>query len=447
MSTSQYYESEGGRTQKETELAQRVTHCLEGKNFVRLLPERDVTPEPSGNSATALSSGKYVTTMIQNIYNRAEYNRGLVTKTLLNAVNEVVMPDYEFVEIAPRQVEGSDAWEINLRERAGELVPLSASGSGLKTILCVVALLSLAPRLLAQDRSASIFAFEELEGHMHPALLRRLLSYVVKRIRKENSILFLTTHSNVVIDYFAADPEAQIVHVTKNDRGESVCSAVTRYLEHRDVLDALDCRASDLLQSNGIIWVEGPSDRTYVKRWIELHSNGELREGTHYQCAFYGGRLLSHLDAAQPSPEENDFLSILRVNRNAAVLIDSDRASPGSAINATKQRICDELESSRGYCWVTNGREIENYLPRSAIAIAADQQMSVDLQPFEDIGEFLERHGRDIGKRFERTKTAFAVRAAAATELKDISGVMDWSERMTELCLRVREWNRLPATE
>ena len=45
--------------------------------------------------------------------------------------------------------------------------------------------------------------------------------------------------------------------------------------ELRDVLvDDLGIKASDILQSNGIIWVEGPSDRIYINKFrTYLHKN------------------------------------------------------------------------------------------------------------------------------------------------------------------------------
>ena len=36
--------------------------------------------------------------------------------------------------------------------------------------------------------------------------------------------------------------------------------------DNYDVLDDLGAKASDIFQSNGIIWVEGPSDRIYIKK-------------------------------------------------------------------------------------------------------------------------------------------------------------------------------------
>jgi putative ATP-dependent endonuclease of the OLD family len=142
--------------------------------------------------------------------------------------------------------------------------------------------------------------FEELENNLHPALQRRLLSYI-REFSIENSIpIFLTTHSSVFIDFFSRDESAKIIHVT-SDGSVSRTEVAQTFIKHNSIIDDLDVRASDLLQANCIIWVEGPSDRIYVNRWVELESSGTLKEGQHYQCVFYGGRLLSHLSAAGPN--------------------------------------------------------------------------------------------------------------------------------------------------
>ena len=149
----------------------------------------------------------------------------------------------------------------------------------------------------------------------------------------------------------------------------------SEYLTNRAILDDLDIRASDMLQANAIVWVEGPSDRIYLRRWIDLYAKGAIKEGTHYTVMFYGGKLLSHLHVLPPE-QEQEFISLLSINRNAAVIIDSDRKStkkngasgvrkPKLNINATKRRISDEIERTEGFVWITEGREIENYIPNS----------------------------------------------------------------------------------
>ena len=121
----------------------------------------------------------------------------------------------------------------------------------------------------------------------------------------------------------------------------------------------LGYRASDLLQSNCIIWVEGPSDRIYLNHWIGTVAS-DLVEGLHYSIMFYGGRLLSHLSALDP--EVDGFISLRRLNRNISIVIDSDRLAHDKPINETKLRVSSEFDSGPGFAWITQGREIENYV-------------------------------------------------------------------------------------
>ena len=121
----------------------------------------------------------------------------------------------------------------------------------------------------------------------------------------------------------------------------------------------LGYRASDIVQANAVIWVEGPSDRIYLKHWINVAAP-QLVEGIHYSIMFYGGRLLSHLSA--DDEEITEFIKLRDLNRHLAIVMDSDKPSPHARINSTKQRLKDEFSRGRGVAWVTKGREIENYI-------------------------------------------------------------------------------------
>ncbi len=296
------------------------------------------------------------------------------------------------------------------------------------------------------DLSKWVFAFEELENNLHPALQRRLYEYLRERVRKDGITLFLTTHSPVVIDLFAGDDDAQILHIT-NDGTEARVKRVFQYDEHCGILDDLDVRASDILQANGIIWVEGPSDRLYMNRWIHLWSNGELQEGLHYQCVFYGGRLLSHLSADDPDEaSEREAIEILRVNRNAIVLIDSDRKSADQQINATKRRVVAEIKAIKGLAWVTRGREVEHYLPASAFSAAygGDRQGPKDI--YAELAPYLRGIKPGEGKRFERDKAGFAARMLPHLTRESLAQHLDLAERLDEVCAAIRRWNQLPGT-
>ena len=102
--------------------------------------------------------------------------------------------------------------------------------------------------------------------------------------------VFLTTHSSTALDVFGMSKESQIIHVT-HDGEAAKAFRITAHFDQLSVVSELGAKPSDLLQANGVVWVEGPSDRIYLNRWIELYSDGELTEGRDYQCAYYGGSI------------------------------------------------------------------------------------------------------------------------------------------------------------
>src|SRR5436190_5125547 len=87
-----------------------------------------------------------------------------------------------------------------------------------------------------------------------------------------------------------------------------------------DAARELGARASDIVQSNSAVWVEGPSDRIYLNHWMRAMDQS-LVEGVHYSILFYGGKVLSHF-TAEHDPEVNDLVSMLAANRNSAIIMD-----------------------------------------------------------------------------------------------------------------------------
>jgi len=346
------------------QLAHQNQNPFQGYISKKLLADRDINPEKD-DSIGMDANGNGATNTIQHFLNKAGLPTQLVDETLLSKLNEIFEPDATFTDIDVQQLEDK-RWEVYLEEAEKRAIPLLQSGSGLKTILLVLVCLYLIPRVENRPLGQYLFGFEELENNLHPALQRRLLLFLREVAVREGCRFFLTTHSNVAIDLFANDGRSQIIHVT-HDRQQATVRTVTTYVDNRGILDDLDVRASDLLQANGVVWVEGPSDRLYFNRWMDLVSGGEIREGAHYQCVFYGGRLLAHMSGADPDVDTSEAVKIFEVNRNAIVILDSDRREPGQALNETKRRIISEIEEVGDMAWVTAGRDVENYLPISAL--------------------------------------------------------------------------------
>lgn len=125
----------------------------------------------------------------------------------------------------------------------------------------------------------------------------------------------------------------------------------------------------------------------------------DIEEGQHYSIMFYGGRLLSHLSAQDR--ETDQFIDLLRINRNVAVVIDSDRREKGKRINETKRRIREEIDKIGGFCWITEGKEIENYFSPEEIAQAISRIASYEVHSMDEPGQFGRplRHYKKIGTR------------------------------------------------
>ena len=241
-----------------------------------------------------------------------------------------------------------------LVEMDGKILPLQSLGTGIYEVIILAA--------AATIKENQVICMEEPELHLHPLLQKKLINYLQE---KTNNQYFITTHSA----HFLDTPDVSIFHVNY----ENGCSIVNRVeTDHHKttVLSDLGYKPSDLLQTNCVIWVEGPSDRIYLNYWIQCFSP-ELKEKIHYTIMFYGGGLLSHLSVSDSENENdsdledlNDFISLLKISRNTVVMCDSDKKNTNDSLKPANERIKSEFENSefQGFHWITDGREVENYL-------------------------------------------------------------------------------------
>ncbi len=231
----------------------------------------------------------------------------------------------------------------------GKVLPLSSLGTGIHEVI----ILASAATLLEN----SILCVEEPELHLHPLLQRKLIQYLASN-KTSNQYIF-TTHSAHLLD----TEDTEIFHV-RNIDGKTTVEAISSTKDKSRICHDLGYKASDILQANCLIWVEGPSDRIYLKFWLESVDE-TLVKGIHYSIMFFGGRLFSHItanDNEDMKRELNDFISVRNLNRHSCIFFDSDKDKFDAEINETKKRLKEEFDEGEGFAWVTAGRETENYV-------------------------------------------------------------------------------------
>lgn len=317
----------------------------------------------------------------------------------------------------------------------------SSYGTGVhELIILVTAILSI---------ENAICCIEEPEIHLHPALQREFIKFITTETSNQYVI---STHSPTFINsHIDMSPEIaaqiQVFHLQLKD-GATVGYPVLEDTHSLSVLTDLGVRASDLLQSNCVIWVEGPSDRIYLNHWLRLVAPN-LIEGLHYSIMFYGGRLLSHLSVDRKIPQDDvpeELIDVLRINQHAIVIMDSDRKQPRSRINNTKIRVRNECKNSGGLCWITDGREIEHYLPSAVIEETlpdlVEKRVSVTIGDYDDFGEKIDAilNGSRIKPiKYSSNKVKYARKFIQYFKADHISDSLQ--KQLNQVVDKIRAWN------
>ena len=221
----------------------------------------------------------------------------------------------------------------------------------------------------------SLVLLDEPDAHLHPSLQRVVLSEIAKIAKERRLQVIIATHSPVLINPRLTERHGAKVFLAAHGR-------VVSLAEGRSALDALGVRSSDFVHANGVIWVEGPSDRLYIAHWLSLYNDSigrELVEGVDFVFGFYGGATIKHVSLTN----DGGRLPLRSINRNYFFVIDSDISDADGRIGPEKQRILEEAIEIGGptSVWITQEYTIENYLPGSysAYILMKDGRTSVKM--------------------------------------------------------------------
>ena len=221
-------------------------------------------------------------------------------------------------------------------------------GDGLQTLITL-----LYPMYVNKDNQAQFF-IEEPGIHLHPKLQRKLISCFKNEVF-ENIQLFLSSHSSIFIN----DKDVSLFVMERKDE-KSFVRKISKESDKVGSLDHLGYRASDLFMSNYIIWVEGASDKIYIRKMIS-QKDSSLEEGKHYSFMQFSGTGYTDLFLNE---HDSELKSVSSMNPNFGIIMDSDRSKASDNLDANRTKIVELFDRIGKFCWVTQLREIENYIPK-----------------------------------------------------------------------------------
>jgi len=209
---------------------------------------------------------------------------------------------------------------------------------------------------------------EEPENNLHPAFQNIFVKTLAENefLKKKNLKIFINTHSNhILVNSYLSPEDINVMVFSKRDQDTTSIASFSD--DKKSTLDLLGVLNTSVLISNCLIWVEGITDRLYVKAFLKAYLDSlknkdqVIREGLDYCFIEYGGSSIVHYDFNETG--ENTMSSDIEAfysNNRILVLADHDN-SEGKSIHFSKFK-------NKHFVYLDTGLpEIENILPNEIL--------------------------------------------------------------------------------
>lgn len=183
--------------------------------------------------------------------------------------------------------EGLDTVHVKIGEE--KQFPIYDLGDGLQQLIIVTF-------NMFMEKERCLFFIEEPDLDMHPAMQRTLIETMLANPQHQ---YFLTTHSNHLLDV-TLDNDNISVFLFRKKIKQAVVHFEVSSSGSREVLKDIGARSSSVMLANSTIWVEGITDRLYLREYLRKYVHGEgekyarFREDLHYAFVEYQGSNLGH---------------------------------------------------------------------------------------------------------------------------------------------------------
>ncbi|WP_313579658.1 ATP-binding protein [Chishuiella sp.] len=234
--------------------------------------------------------------------------------------------------------------------------PIYNLGEGVQAIIILTY-----PLFFNKGKNLKVY-IEEPDVYLHPGFQRILIETLLKTKGFKDFQYFFTTHSNHFLD-MTLDYQKISVYKFSKDDGQF-------YIDNIDnpditLLEHLGVKNSSVFLTNCTIWVEGITDRIYIRKYLELYQESDkvekYFEDVHYSFVEYGGNNITHWSFLD---KEEKSIDVKKLCGKLFLISDNDNAKAGSEKYKRIQQLKENL-GDRYYC--LNVKEIENLLTKESL--------------------------------------------------------------------------------
>lgn len=208
----------------------------------------------------------------------------------------------------------------------------------------------------------SIIFIDEPEINLHPGMQRLFLEQITNNeyLKKKNLTYFISTHSNHFLDLTIEKEDISIFLFNKADKNKFIIKNVN----HGDnsALQYLGVTNSSVFLANCSVWVEGISDRNYLKAFLKAYCRSNNlpypKEDIEFAFIEYAGSNIDHYNFDENKLKEK--INAFSINNKIFLISDYD----GSYKNE-KHKVYEELANINEnfkYQTTKDYKEIENVL-------------------------------------------------------------------------------------
>ncbi|MBR6811353.1 AAA family ATPase [Candidatus Saccharibacteria bacterium] len=312
-------------------------------------------------------------------------------------------------------------------------------GDGIKQLITILY------AIYTRKDQEGYFFIEEPEINLHPGYQTKLID-LLEDSCFDRLQFFIVTHSNHLLSSAISSEKTSVYKVSSTEKPDIFRVSQTTARDF-DIIGLLGAKNASMLMSNCAIFVEGISDKIYLKRYLELYFKEKgikFEEDINYTFVETGGANISHWSFVD-SIEEKDLATIhaASFSKNSFIICDND----GGKRKQRKEKL-EKMVGEENF-YVLPVREIENLLKREVLEkIIFNNEKPILKKQYNNnqrdgyaqkyLGAFIDEH-YETGKKYAATRSGTIKDKVpfARSAIKYLDSYEDMSTSAIELCEKI----------